>query len=99
MPELERDNDGASESMGMANVSKSGIDCIDDTAAIPSESNGSDGGAPFMFRAEARWARLAELLTERAKEEEKRHDVTWTDVKWTDKGLKTAWNKTREQTQ
>jgi hypothetical protein len=67
-PEFDRDIDGASESTGMARGSESGINCIDDAAAIPPGTIGSDtGGAAFILRAEARWARLAELPSEQTK--------------------------------
>jgi hypothetical protein len=62
--EFDRDIDGRSGSRGIVRGSKSIIDCIDDTAVIPSgaETSGTSG-AVVILRAEARWARpVAELL-------------------------------------
>jgi hypothetical protein len=68
IPEFDRDIDGASESTAMARRSESGTDCIDNAAATPSGTRESDAeGAEFILRAEARWARLAELLSDTAK--------------------------------
>jgi hypothetical protein len=70
IPEFDRDIDGASESTAITRGSESGIDCIDIAAVIPSGTRGSDvEGAVFILRAEARWARLAELLCDAQKRE------------------------------
>lgn len=66
---MERDIEGGSESTGLATVSTSTTDCIDDDAVMPSGAGSSEaGGAIFTTRAEARCVRpVAELLAKRKK--------------------------------
>lgn len=53
--ELEREIEGVSESTAIARGSESGIDCVDDSATIPSEAGASEGeGTAVILRAEAR---------------------------------------------
>jgi len=76
IPELDRDKDGAwvSGSTSIARASESGIDGIDDAVVIPLGPRESDvGSTAFILRAEARWARPAELLTKHT--EKKGRDV------------------------